>query len=141
MLIADLTADHESRDRRLAELERIAGDQAGLVRIKRGLSCVADGRAPTAYIDDLVGYLAGRVPLSEDGDALVESWVVGAPRSLPVEVLMFALEWSRRAGRRRMTAHVLLALDRQDEACVELRGLDGGRNRDGRVFWVGISWY
>lgn len=127
MLLADLTADHESRDRRLAELERIAGDQAGLVRIKRGLSCLADGRAPTAYIDDLVGYLAGRVPLSEDGDALVESWVVGAPRSLPVEVLVFALEWSRRAGRRRMTARVLLALDRQDEACVELRGLAGGR--------------
>lgn len=127
MILADLTTDLEACDRQLAELEPIAGDQRPVVRLKRGLLCVVGGRPCTAYAGDLVDYLTGRAPVAEEADELVEAWVGDTPGSLSAEILVLALEWSRRVGRRCLTARVLVALGRRDEACVELRALADGR--------------
>jgi hypothetical protein len=127
LLLAGFAVDFDDHDRKLVALEPVAQaiESGHVIRLHRGLSRARTGRPVDAFLLDLVEHLAGRTAAGAQSDVLAAAWVHEHPTTFTPELLMLALEWSRRRDDLLLTARILVQLGQRAEACEQLRRLAG----------------
>ena len=127
LLLAGLAADFDDRDRKLAALEPVARavESGHVVGLHRGLWRARTGRPVDAFLLNLVEHLAGRTGAGTQPDALAAAWIHEHLTTFTPEILVLALEWSRRRDYLLLTARILVQLGHRAEACEQLRRLAG----------------